>query len=50
MPDAEKIDFFISYRASDKSWAEWVAWQLEEAGYTTFLQAWAFGRAATSLP
>ncbi|MFD7664004.1 toll/interleukin-1 receptor domain-containing protein [Streptomyces sp. NPDC059788] len=35
-------DFFISYTSSDRSWAEWVAWQLEEAGYTTILQAWDF--------
>ena len=35
-------DFFISYTGSDRSWAEWTAWQLEEAGYTTILQAWDF--------
>ena len=35
-------DFFISYNSADKSWAEWIAWQLEEAGYTTILQAWDF--------
>src|SRR5947199_6744104 len=35
-------DFFISYNSADKAWAEWIAWQLEEAGYTTFLQAWDF--------
>src|SRR5262249_15204826 len=23
-------------------WGEWIAWQLEEAGYTTILQAWDF--------
>lgn len=36
-------DFFISYNRADRSWAEWIAWQLEEAGYTTVLQAWDFG-------
>lgn len=36
-------DFFISYNKADKSWAEWIAWQLEEADYTTVLQAWDFG-------
>ena len=36
-------DFFISYTAADRAWAEWIAWQLEEAGYTTILQAWDFG-------
>jgi tetratricopeptide (TPR) repeat protein len=33
-------DFFVSYNSSDRSWAEWIAWQLEEAGYTIMLQAW----------
>ncbi len=33
-------DFFISYTHEDKSWAEWIAWQLEYAGYSTILQAW----------
>lgn len=35
-------DFFISYRTSDESWATWIAWQLEAAGYTTFIQSWDF--------
>jgi hypothetical protein len=35
-------DFFISYTGVDRSWAEWIAWQLEAAGYTTVLQAWDF--------
>ncbi|MCH7495792.1 MAG: toll/interleukin-1 receptor domain-containing protein, partial [Candidatus Marinimicrobia bacterium] len=35
-------DFFISYTQADKSWAEWVAWQLEEEGYTVIIQAWDF--------
>lgn len=35
-------DFFISYDGQDKSWAEWIAWMLEEAGYTTVIQAWDF--------
>jgi TIR domain len=39
MTPAEKKDFFISYRTLNEGWAEWIAWQLEEAGYTTFLQA-----------
>ncbi len=33
-------DFFISYNRADRTWAEWIAWQLEEAGYSTVLQAW----------
>ncbi len=35
-------DFFISYTSADKTWAEWIAWQLEEVGYSTILQAWDF--------
>jgi hypothetical protein len=35
-------NFFISYNRMDRLWAEWIAWQLEEAGYTTMLQAWDF--------
>ena len=39
--DTDK-DFFISYTIADKKWAEWIAWQLEEAQYSTILQAWDF--------
>jgi hypothetical protein len=43
MTFAETIrNFFISYTAVDRHWAEWIAWELEEAGYTTILQAWDF--------
>ena len=35
-------DFFISYNKNDKKKAEWIAWILEEAGYTTIIQAWDF--------
>ncbi len=35
-------DFFISYNKADRRWAEWIAWQLEEANYSTILQAWDF--------
>lgn len=27
----------ISYNRADKAWAEWIAWQLEDAGYTTLI-------------
>lgn len=37
-----KIDFFISYNKADCKWAEWIAWQLEEEGYSTIIQAWDF--------
>src|ERR1017187_1783461 len=39
----DQKDFFISYTAADRDWAEWIAWTLEESGYTTTIQAWDFG-------
>ena len=39
---SDKVDFFISYTGDDKAWAEWIAWQIEDAGYSTVLQAWDF--------
>jgi hypothetical protein len=35
-------DFFVSYNKADQRWAEWIAWQLEAAGYTVVFQAWDF--------
>jgi len=35
-------DFFISYNKNDKTWAEWIAWQLEDADYQVVIQAWDF--------
>jgi TIR domain/Effector-associated domain 9 len=35
-------DFFISYNKADKQWAVWIAWQLEEAGYSLIIQEWDF--------
>lgn len=32
--------FFIRYNRADRVWAAWIAWQREETGYTTVLQAW----------
>ena len=37
---AGERDFFVSYTQADRAWAEWLAWELEAAGYTTVLQAW----------
>ncbi|WP_309232055.1 tetratricopeptide repeat protein [Micromonospora tarensis] len=31
---------FISYAGPDRPWAEWVAWQLEQAGYVVELDLW----------
>lgn len=41
MPEAKK-HFFISYNKADITWAEWIAWELEEEGYATTVQAWDF--------
>jgi TIR domain len=35
-------DFFISYNSNDQSWAEWLAWTLEAAGYSVIIDAWDF--------
>src|SRR3954453_24244842 len=35
-------DFFISYNSSDRDWAEWISWQLEEAGHSAVVEAWDF--------
>jgi tetratricopeptide (TPR) repeat protein len=40
--DSGGRDFFISYTGVNRPWAEWIAVQLEQAGYTTLLQAWDF--------
>jgi hypothetical protein len=35
-------NFFVSYTHADKDWAEWIAWTLEERGYSVAIQAWDF--------
>ncbi|MEX5637819.1 TIR domain-containing protein [Parafrankia sp. FMc2] len=35
-------NFFVSYTQADRGWAEWIAWQLEDAGYSVLIQAWDF--------
>ncbi|MGO8061424.1 toll/interleukin-1 receptor domain-containing protein [Rhizobium johnstonii] len=35
-------DFFISYTHADAKWAEWIAYILEEEGFSTIIQAWDF--------
>jgi len=35
-------DYFVSYTGVDKQWAEWIAWALEEASYSTIVQVWDF--------
>jgi tetratricopeptide (TPR) repeat protein len=36
------MDFFISYNKADREWAVSIAYWLEEAGYSTVVQAWDF--------
>jgi hypothetical protein len=36
-------DFFISFNQADRTWATWIAWVLEEEGYTVWFQDWDFG-------
>ena len=36
----EVVDFFVSYTRADEAWAEWISWQLEDAGFRTRLQKW----------
>ena len=35
-----RSDFFVSHAGADRAWAEWVAWQLTDAGYTVELDVW----------
>lgn len=35
-------DVFVSYSRADREWAEWIAWTLEDAGYSVVIQAWDF--------
>lgn len=36
-------DFFISYNRHDQAITQWIAWILEEAGFSVVIQAWDFG-------
>ena len=38
--DAGQVDFFISHAGTDHAWAEWVAVQLRDAGYSVELDIW----------
>lgn len=40
--DEGTLDFFVSYTSADSDWAEWIAWQLEAAGYSVVIQKWDF--------
>ena len=38
--DGDRVDFFVSHAGADRAWAEWVAWELTEAGYSVELDVW----------
>ena len=35
-----RTDFCISHAGKDTAWAEWLAWQLQQASYTVELAVW----------
>ncbi len=37
-PGCRTKDFFISYTHADEQWADWIAYVLEESGFTTIVQ------------
>jgi TIR domain len=38
--DAGRVDLFVSHAGRDRAWAEWVAWELQQAGYRVELDYW----------
>ena len=38
--DGKRVDLFVSHAGRDRAWAEWVAWELIDAGYTVELDYW----------
>src|SRR3954464_473120 len=40
MRERSGTDFFISHTGRDTGWAEWLGWQLQEAGWTVELDVW----------
>ncbi|MCK9925459.1 protein kinase [Frankia sp. AgPm24] len=38
-PGWARWDFFIAHASADQPWADWIAWELEAAGYQVLLQA-----------
>jgi hypothetical protein len=37
---SEAPTVFVSYNSADRRWAEWIAWVLEDAGYSVVVQVW----------
>src|SRR6266702_6415792 len=42
LPQVDLKDFFIIYYRVDRSWAKWIAWELENAGYSAILPPWSY--------
>jgi hypothetical protein len=38
----QEKDFWISYTRANEDWAHWIAWVVEQAGFSVVLQAWDF--------
>jgi hypothetical protein len=38
--DPGRVDLFVSHAGRDRAWAEWVAWELQQAGYRVELDFW----------
>lgn len=38
--ESSQWDFFVSHTKHDRAWAEWIAWELDRAGYNVIVQAW----------
>ncbi len=38
--NGRRTDIFVSHAGRDTAWAEWLAWQLQQAGYTVELDVW----------
>jgi len=34
------LNLFVNHASRGQSWAEWLGWQLTEAGYTVELDVW----------
>lgn len=37
-----QADFFVSFSGRDKEWADWIAWTIDDAGYSVIYQPWNF--------
>lgn len=50
VPDSDyAMDFFVSHADADTQWAEWIAAELERAGYGVIVKAWDFRPGENSL-